>query len=387
MEEFKIKLGQFNNVFSLNEDIKLSFSLQSNKKVLSEFDIRKVLDVTEVFNNERQDTDIYRIYGKIEYLSVLNNLKIDYSLLEDFFTIQPNFVPVKNIFNDFNFYLVKPSRTFTGISTGTTGGTYVKNYEIISELGNFEIYNAGYSKNIYNEQQYSWNFNIDFDLTDDRDAFNFPITEVCLFAQYKPSLNGLNELEYMERLSFLSGQTVILSGVTATTYNVGDIVEGDLIYYQKNLFSQQTIQRQEYYIYTPYSGISGSTVLKWKYYPFIPITLKVYDDVIQRLNISGTSYDEIVRIPTYATPIDGDGNHVWKILLDRGFVDPLTGVGVNYPFVNGRQYVFNNLILDIVPDLTHENTSQVFSEIKFAVDTFVDAQPSGELNDIGKPCI
>jgi len=318
-----------------------------------------------------------------------------YTEVTDFFTVYPLSAITKNILTDFKFYLLAPSTGYTALVTGSTGGTFLKNYEVISELNNFEIYNAGYSRNIFNEQKHAWDFNVDFNIKYRYDGLNFPLDKLFLYAQYQPQLNGNGDMESISGKTYdYTGGTIltgITSWVTGTTITTGDSVTGDIILWDKHRFTQETITEQEYYIRTPYSG--DTSALIWKYNPIIPITLRVFEEELQRGSISGTSYEEVTSIPPYATKIDNNGNYVWRNLLDKGFFDPLTGNGVNYPFVNQRQYVFTNIIVAVKPYIDEDsvdgdiiNTTTVFDEIKFGADTFISSQPNSNLNNIGKPC-
>jgi len=52
--------------------------------------------------------------------------------------------------------------------------------------------------------------------------------------------------------------------------------------------------------------------------------------------------------------------------LPHGFIDPVTNLGVNFPFVNGSHYVFTNNILAVRPDLTNINTELIFNKQKIS---------------------
>jgi len=52
---------------------------------INEYNIRNVLSATEVFDAEREANEVYRIYGCIEWMSLLNGITPDYEHLEDFF--------------------------------------------------------------------------------------------------------------------------------------------------------------------------------------------------------------------------------------------------------------------------------------------------------------
>lgn len=386
MADEKILLNKFRNVNAVNEDLSMKMSLLNDREQIIEYDITNVLNVTQVYEIERQDVDTYRFYGKIEYLSPINNMITTYDNVKDFFTIFSSSATTKSILSDFKFYLLAPTTAYTELISGTTGGTYIKNYEVLSEINKFEIYRAGYSLNLFDETQYIWDFNMDFNIKNRYDGLNFPLTELYLYAQYQPQINGSGETETMSGKTYdLSGNTII-GAISATTLTTGNTVVGDVIKWDKFQFSQETINSQEYYI-TTYCNSGGTNIgIVWKYSPIIPITIRNFEDNIERVNISGTSYENIILIPPYATKIDNEGNYLWRNLQDKGFIDPLTGEGTSYPFVNQRHYVFKNIVLAVKPDLNNLITRQVFNEILFIDDTFISARPNSNLNQIGKPC-
>ena len=385
-----IRLNRYKYINATDKDMAQKIGLSSSNKTLMEYDIRNVLNVTDVYEGERQNTDVFRLYGSIDYLSCLNGLITGYTTLEDFFTVELPSAITKNILSDFKFYVVIPTTADTLLISGTTGGTYERNYMVISELDRFEIYKSGWSTNLFNEQRYTWNYNQDFSTENRYDSFNFPLTTLYLYAEYQPQVNGNGYPELMSGKTYnATGGTIITPFSAVTDLISGDTIIGDVINYYKELFLQERINIQEYYISTScLTGDTGSTPVNiiWKYYPLIPITIDVFEEDIQRVNISGTSHQEIAQMPSYATKIDDKGNYVWRNLQDRGFVDPLTGIGVNYPFVNQHHYVFNNIILALQPDLSDPITAEIFSSIKFGADTFINSKPNSNLNNIGKLC-
>jgi hypothetical protein len=67
----------------------------------------------------------------------------------------------------------------------------------------------------------------------------------------------------------------------------------------------------------------------------------------------------------------------------------LTGAedGVEYPFINKRRYLFDNIVLSVVPDLDHDVTANIFSEIKFGTPIILNYNTLNEdIEDIGQPC-
>ena len=386
-KNIEILLNSTKNSNSVNVDNYDKIELSNKSALITEYDIKNVLSATEIFDAERETNQVYRIYGKIEYLSLLNGLKRIYNNIEYFFN--PQTTDAKNILNSFDFYLVKPS---TGYTIGNSM-QYTRYFEVIAMPDNFEIYSAGFSNNIYGEQTYAFNFNVDIDVSDFYDDFGFPVTELFLYIQYIPKLTELIEPETLFFTEWSITGIPSKSVFTPTIFNIGDIVQtffgvkiGDLIQYSKPDFLQTDLQSQTYYIQTSYKDDNNITQsLVWKYNPFISLRLRYFSNDLYKANTGSTSYEQQISIPNYATDI-GDDNRVWRNILPQGFIDPLTNIGVDYPFVNKRRYLFQNIIFDIIPDLTDNNTFNVFNEIKFDDAVILNKIPMGDINNIGKPC-
>jgi len=371
-----IQLGDKRYVNSVNTDSYHQIQLENDKKQLIEYDIKNVLNVSDTFYNERQNTEIYRIYGRIDYLSILNGLKTDYDDLIDFFTQQTD--NSKTLLNSFDWYLLKPSTGYTSLGSDL----YVRNFKVITKLSEFDIHKSGFFVNIYNEQQYIFNFKKSIDVTEQVDALGFPITELYLYPIYKKAATNVNgNSETLERLNFPLNNKVSLTYTTLTT---GDTVYGDVIEHDALNYSYDVVSAQTYFIRCQYSGASKS--LLFKYNPFIKITLNALSSEVEQVNVSGTSYEEVVKIPYYAIESsNNDGNFIWRDILPKGFFDPINGQGVNFPFINQKHYVFNNFLLSVVPDLTDVNTDTVFSEIKYGGNSVLYNR-TNTLNNLGKLC-
>lgn len=388
----KIQLNENKYIDAVNVDTSIKIGLESNSDLNVEYDIQNILDVTQVFDTERQAVKTYRIHGEFEYFSMLNGLYIDYTDVEYFFSKIPLSAETKTIYTDLKIYLVKPSTGFTELITDER---YIKNYEILSEVDNFEIIPAGFAKNVYNEQQYSFIVNFDVDIEFMLDGLGFPITELALYVEYQPSENGFGTPETMESKTYDATGGTVIQNFTPTPLNVGDVIEGDVIDYDKLLFQQTDFNLLEQYIYTPYQSTSGggkgggggsSGELKWKYRPIIPLRLRYFENEVRRANTGVTAYDEVVSIPYYATPIDNDGNYVWRNILDNGFFDPIDEIGVSFPFINQKHYVFNNIVFKTQPDLSDPNTAAVFDEILFPDNSLLNNTPNSDLDNIGEIC-
>ena len=384
-KKVEILLSSKKNVNSVDQEYYDRVELKQQPTLLHEYEVSNIISATKVFTKERQTTPVYRIYGRIEYLSLLNGLKDNYWKLEDFFNPQYNESGSKNIFNSFDFYLVKPAPSgYTQINTTT----FLRYFQVIATPDDFELFNAAYSNNVYDEQIYTFVFNKDFDVTNYFDEFGFPVTELYLYAQFKKT--EFFESILRTRWSTSTGDELSPEAFTAADLNIDDYVKtsltnyliGDKIEYDKLNYDQYQLAPQIFYVNTVYED----GILQWKYNPFIPIRLRYLSSDLYKANTGNTVYEQVQSIPLYATSI-GDGNFVWRKILEQGFIDPLTNKGVNYPFINGKRYLFAPLILDVQPNLNHAHTLEVFQDVWFSrYATPLTIKPISDINNIGKTC-
>jgi len=390
----KILLNSLKNVVSVNVDNYEKIKLSNKLSLINEYDIRNILSATEIFDSEREASEIYRIYGKIEYMSLLNGLKLTYSQFSDFFN--PQLINNKNILNSFDFYLVKPATSgYTHLTGGSSTILWARYFQVIATPKEFEIFPAGFSNNVYGEQAYAFTFNKDFDVSSYLDQFGFPLTELFLYAQYKSTVNGLGTSEILSGTVWSANGSSSSFPFAPIVLNIGDYIEsffgakiGDLLEYSKEDFLQIQLSPQTFYIQTPYVSGGTSQRLIWKYNPFISFQLRYFADELNQVNTGSTSYDQTIAIPYYATKIDNFGNYVWRDILSQGYTDPTTNLGVNYPFINKKRYLFLNFILDITPDLNDADTLTAFQEVWYSrYATKITTVPITDINNIGKPCL
>jgi hypothetical protein len=540
-----ILLNSEKNINSVNVETYTKIELERETYPITEYNIRNVLSATDVFDAERQQNAIYRIYGKFEYISLLNGLIQDYDDISDFF--KPDYTgDSKNIFNSFDFYLVTPYTGYTQISgdtieyfvdlSGTTEFTertrlYKRYFKILAGPDEFDLYPMGYSNNVYDEQGYAFNFNVDIDARNLYDNFGFPVTQLFIYAQYNRGESGGSPV-YAEAMRYRTWNATTGEQDDDTSFppvpqTIGEYLKtttgdkiADLIAYSDTRYYQTQVVPQNFKIQTKWSS---TEFLWWEYNPLIPIQLRYLSDDIYRAkspqinpsttylsvtylpnptitetffkskrqvlteskapitnweaggggsfgwnastgvltifgngnyeiefeteiylsdsdkyvgttimqvndgggwdDVAGTTksyrinnetlitkitqsftFGDQVRfvtyrglnpskiqetntIPDYATPIDDRGNFVWRRILPQGISDPITGVGVDYPFVNERRYLFEPIVFAVTPDLSDSTTRAAFSEIWFEFNYGVlNTTPENDLDDIGQPC-
>ncbi|MFW6219476.1 MAG: hypothetical protein ACOC33_01280 [bacterium] len=373
-------LGELQNQNSTNIDFGNKLLLSQNQKQIPISDFRSFVNIAQYFDGERQSTTKYRIYGQIQYFSSLNMIIKDYLEVKDFFTTPKlnDFIEdnnYKNFMDDFDVFLCKP---VSGDSL--SNNNKIRNFEIITKSNNFVRFNCAYSKNMFYEKVYLFNFNKTIDVEDLLDEFGKPITDLYLYFKYKPDLSKNEKLFESYFYIFNSFREI-----TNNFYESGDTVLGDLIEYVPSNFEETNVSRQKYKIIVEYLDGMTTKNLEYFYYPFHPIKIRSYQSEITRANtISG---DTNLNIPFYAVPIDDFGNVIWKNLLDIGYIEPISNKGVNYPYINGHHYVYNNIILDLYPNTGHNNTNNVYNEIIFPDFDEINASPiNGSIQNLNQKC-
>ncbi len=272
---------------------------------------------------------------------------------------------------------------------GTPSEYYYLDLEVITELTDFEIYNAGFSINVfddpYSEKNYLYHFNGEIDLENLRDNLNRPISELYLTITKRAGVltggtfNGTSAWsdvysildsnksiqnnnnpydinnESPEKLQFLSfwnngnpanGNNPNTAG-SITKSNVGDRYIGDFVTYNRSTLTEKTlsnvlgragiVQAIKVYDgsgnqidedYKDYDGYTYQLHNKFK--------IRDFSDAIETVpNKDNEIY------PDYAQ-INNDGTLSWKDLLTVGFLESSNNktLGVDYPFVNGKHYLY-----------------------------------------------
>jgi hypothetical protein len=351
----------------------------------------------------------------MEYMSILNGIKNNLSSAsrDDYFIVITG--DTKSLLNSFDFYLLRPKDN--SAYSGITSSNYIRSFDIIANPSDFDIFNAGFSRNVYGDQKYSFVINADIDNNGYYERNNMPITDLYIYANYKPNVG-----ETMLGLHW--DNNGIPSTGTTSVFGCTDYCSMIMTGSTSSAYTQTIIYSQINYIDTPYITTGGTEYFSWKYAPMIPVKINLLSDELFKLGsnlqmltgtitgitgltgyefnpiqpielgvISGstsnvysgsTSYDLINSIPEYAYNL-GDGRFIWRNILPQGYINPITSVTLSNPFMNGYRYVFSSIIVDMGVNKEVLNTANAFSNIYFNF-TSINNKPVSDLNDIGKPC-
>ena len=285
----------------------------------------------------------------------------------------------------------------------TTSEYYVRRNKILTSVEDSLLNNAGFEQNIFNtkikyetsaltpnhisrtsvkegSQAYSLSFNTDIDIAPLRDNQNRPISELFFTTIWKGYFGWTNPLKqgYRFNLPLNNGKpnswwgvtnllsNTNLSRLTYTSntippvglfgYNkdlmIGDIIDGD--YCEWNSYDQTERVISNLYhkftfnnlFFTLKTNASQKNQYGYYYKPHNPIIIRRYSDYIEE-----GDPNTVVGIPDYSFYSNLSGSFRWRDLYPYGYVDP-DGIGVDYPFINGKHYPFVNTIFRLIPEGT-----------------------------------
>jgi hypothetical protein len=156
-----------------------------------------------------------------------------------------------------------------------------------------------------------------------------------------------------------------------------EIINGDLYFFNEDEYTFSLVQEQYYSIknkikddlininkYSAYTkniiNNKVETQFEFKYRPFYNIDIKKFSNYTESIYISGISNN---IIPEYA--IQNNTYYLWRDILDVGYIeqDENNTNGVDYPFINQKHYLYNNINIKVLPDLSDRNTITLFNDL------------------------
>lgn len=292
---------------------------------------------------------------------------------------------------------------------------YVRRHKILTNSEDALMVNSGFEQNIFGtkkkyessgftptnqnrvsiregSQTYNLTFNNDIDIAPILDNQKRPVTELFFTVMWKgyfglmfgyggytgikqgfgfnlPLVNG-NSSNWWSLINTNSNSNFQMDSYTnpVKPYPIGpgnsnlvfnyvrslkkdDTLDGDLCEWNNydqnervisNLFHKITYNRFVFRINTNVANPFG-----YYYQPHFPITLRVYSDYIE----SG-SKTEVSDIPNYSYFSEKDDSFIWRDIYEYGYIDS-NGIGVNYPFLNGKHYPYKDIIFRIIPEGTN----------------------------------
>lgn len=307
---FKYKLADDNDLF-INIDLKIK------NKELFENNIVSILDIREQFDKERNSINNYRIYGNINYLSLINNKESVWDSITDLFAPENtdqnsiNF----NLYNTFDIYIIYPYEFEKIKDIDSNKALYIKKYKKISQINELSLIKCGFSKNVFSEDVFNFLFNKNYnfkDLTTKIGDTIIPIMDIGIFFELKSKVN--NNFSYTNFRKNYSLNNYEVSTATTYGYNISN--------YDKINFNNTIITNLKPNDYGNSEFINDF---------FDKITL-----IFEFLNIELTSNNIIINS-------DFLKNY---LLLDRGLFENITDIGDT---IDGELMIFDIETYQFIP--------------------------------------
>jgi hypothetical protein len=135
-------------------DILLNINLENKINDLYELNNTRVLSLDDLFQKERKASNTYRIYGVLNFVSFLNDKKQDANNIFDLFI--DDIKSGHSFHNEFNIFIGEQSgNSYNNIY----GNIYQQTISAITTKNDYKLNFLSYSKNIYNEKKYFFQFN------------------------------------------------------------------------------------------------------------------------------------------------------------------------------------------------------------------------------------
>lgn len=292
---------------------------------------------------------------------------------------------VVNVINDTNFIIEKyntPGTSYLTLNYRVMDGTpceyYVRYFEVLT-TNQYSIHKTGYSSTIYPSSRDNslgignGNYLYEFEKDVILDKFNKnhrggPVNEVYLSVIKRSGENTYNWSNVVSDWDFNrtttggidnpgietisnntpgglgtinkpTQQTRITNSQGDVTITPGSIYLGDFVEYNSLEIREKVISEVIHRF-----GLNTNSIGEGFYYkPFKKISLRVFSNSIETaIKTNGVLPYEGIPVDSEETPL-GNGNSIisWRDLLTVGFFEDGTN-GVEYPFVNGSNYIYSN---------------------------------------------
>jgi hypothetical protein len=259
-------LGSLKSVNSENKDINMVVELKQTSDSLLDSQFIHNLDLAERTETERLASDKFRLFGQIEYKSIIDG--ITKQPLTGTFDIDEIFTPEldldpRTLLNSFDIYLCVKDDVLVPtppiVNGVITDEYYQQNYKIISKIEDLNTEEAGYYVTEDDDKIWYLNFNKLYDIKNKKDFFNKPLTDFYLYFRYK-TFNSETLLEKHFTYNYQSGLfNYVNIGGSTSPLPVDTILNGDIINFKKENYLEETITEQNYRISIPCSFSRFST--------------------------------------------------------------------------------------------------------------------------------
>ena len=295
----------------------------------------------------------------------------------------------------------------------TTSNYYVRVHKILTSIEDSVLVNAGFEKNIFSKavkfekavltpngvdrssikegnDSYNLMFNSNIDIDGLRDNLNRPVSELFFSFIWKgyfgwtlgPNTNLKEGYEFnlplensqpsvwWDQTNTQSDTGFLTNNYTSNgnvfyyvdNLNIGDNINGDFCefnpYEQKERVISSTYQKFTFNpnYFTSTSLLTPSNQLGYYYKVHHPMTIKVFST-----SVNEEGYQNIDLVPDYSYFSITSQTFRWRDIYPYGYKDS-EGFGVDYPFLNGSHYPYDQIIFRLIGDGSNINNPNVIAE-------------------------
>ena len=295
----------------------------------------------------------------------------------------------------------------------TTSNYYVRVHKILTSIEDSVLVNAGFEKNIFSKavkfekavltpngvdrssikegnDSYNLMFNSNIDIDGLRDNLNRPVSELFFSFIWKgyfgwtlgPNTNLKEGYEFnlplensqpsvwWDQTNTQSDTGFLTNNYTSNgnvfyyvdSLNVGDNINGDFCefnpYEQKERVISSAYQKFTFNpnYFTSTSLLTPSNQLGYYYKVHHPMTIKVFST-----SVNEEGYQNIDLVPDYSYFSITSQTFRWRDIYPYGYKDS-EGFGVDYPFLNGSHYPYDQIIFRLIGDGSNINNPNVIAE-------------------------
>jgi hypothetical protein len=147
--------------------------------------------------------------------------------------------------------------------------------------------------------------------------------------------------------------------VYTNNFKSGDTIDGDYCEWNNYEQIERVISRYNHKItfnenwFDLQTNADIGNQYGYYYYPHNPMTIKVYSNYIEKISNNG-----LLDIPTYSFYSNLSNGFIWRDIYPYGFVDS-DGRGVDFPFLNGAHYPYENFVFRIIPEGSNINNPNI----------------------------
>lgn len=368
-----ITLKEFDNNYNennINIDQAVTYGFDDSTIDYSHYELTDIVN-TMILANIKRNNNTISLYNDAEFLYLFRSKILFFFKLNNIELTDRNMLLTRNIvyrYIGFGY----------GINGVKIGNLDLSNSEIKGELIKFD--KSDFSYVVEEEQEYTLPFHYDYKsdiyygqiIKETKGVIedfinNSSYNKTDYLKSYAITYYGVDEVNqnlYVKFKCFDNNSSDMTSQMSSYINNFVSNYNSDSNKYPNKIFLNNIINNgylsnsdELYLTLSKNNNINNlnELIIKYSYNPFINIPVRVYNSILD-------SSIDITETSEYAYFYNG--LWIWRDVLDNGQIEPITGNGLDYPFINDTHYIDDNYILNIMVDNTDYYSNKIYSIFK-----------------------